>query len=315
MKAVATRLGARTNLALLVLLGIAFLTGWLAFAFATAPARWSLLLHATGGLAILLLLPWKSMIARRGVGRPRPGRWASILLGVLVIVSLGAGMSHSTGLLVNAGWLSAMEVHVGAALVAVPLAVWHVLSRPIRLRGTDLSRRNFLRGAVVLAGAAAAYGTTELAVRTLRLPGDVRRFTGSYEVGSFIPDQMPVSSWMFDAVPQIEAASWSVIVAGRAVTYDQLTAFDDRVTATLDCTGGFYSTQDWSGARLDRLLSGVVGSSIRVRSISGYDRRFPIEEAGRLYLATRFGGQELDAGHGYPARIVAPDSLSHVACV
>src|SRR5205807_9014558 len=53
--------GAPPNLALLALLAVAFLTGWLAFAFATSPARWSLVLHATGGFAILALLPWKSM--------------------------------------------------------------------------------------------------------------------------------------------------------------------------------------------------------------------------------------------------------------
>ena len=80
------RLGARTNLALLVLLATAFLTGWLAFAYGTMPARWSLILHASSGVAILLLLPWKSVIARRGLARPRPGRRLSILFSALVIV-------------------------------------------------------------------------------------------------------------------------------------------------------------------------------------------------------------------------------------
>src|SRR5579864_6562553 len=115
-----TRLGARTNLALLALLAMAFVTGWLAFAFATAPARWSLVAHATSGVAILVLLPWKSMIARRGLRRGRPGRWASILLGVLVAISLVAGLMHSTGLLLSVGPLTAMDFHVGAAIAAVP---------------------------------------------------------------------------------------------------------------------------------------------------------------------------------------------------
>src|SRR4030081_3017118 len=88
--------GARTNLALLGLLALAFVTGWLGFALRTTPPRWSLVVHAAGGFAILALLPWKSMIARRGLGRARPGRWASALLGVLVLVSLVAGLLHST---------------------------------------------------------------------------------------------------------------------------------------------------------------------------------------------------------------------------
>ena len=119
----AIKLGSQTNVALLGLLAVAFLTGWLAFAFGTAPARLSLIVHATGGVAILLLLPWKSMIARRGLARPRGGRWASIGLGVLVLVSIAAGLGHSTGLVLSWGPFSSMEVHVGAALAAIPLAV------------------------------------------------------------------------------------------------------------------------------------------------------------------------------------------------
>ena len=303
---VPTRFGARTNLGLLLLLLGAFLTGWLAFAYATAPARWSLVVHATSGIAILLLLPWKSMIARRGMSRNRPHRWASILLGLLVITSLLAGLAHSTGLLVYAGPFSAMEVHVGAALAAVPFVVWHVAVRRIRIRGTDVSRRNFLRGAVVISTAAVAYGAGELVVRATGLPGAARRFTGSYEAGSYAPGLMPVSSWMFDSIPQVEAKDWRLRIGDRALSYEELAAFDDRVVATLDCTGGFYSTQVWSGARLDRLVKDMRGTSIRVVSHSGYDRRFPIDQAVSLLLATRFGDQPLDAGHGFPARLVAP---------
>jgi hypothetical protein len=304
---VAIARGARTNVALLALLGIAFFTGWLAFAFATAPARWSLAIHAAGGFAIVALLPWKSMIARRGLERPRPGRWASVLLGILVVISLGAGVLHSTGLLVYWGPLTAMDFHVGAAIAAVPLVVWHVVARRIRVRPTDLSRRQMLRAGALIAGAAAAYAGTELLVKATGMPGAARRFTGSYEAGSFMPDQMPVSSWMLDAIPHIEAMSWQLSAGGRAWSYRELFAFDDRLTATLDCTGGFFSTQEWAGARLDRLIGKATGSSIRVRSVSGYDRRFPIERASSLLLATRLGGQTLDPGHGFPARLVVPD--------
>ena len=301
------RLGARTNLALLGVLAAAFLTGWIAFAFATAPARWSLVLHAVSGVAIVLLLPWKSMIARRGLGRPRPGRWASIVLGALVIVSIAAGLVHSSGLLLAAGPLTAMDVHVGAAIAAVPFAIWHVAARRIRLRRADLSRRSFLRGSVTLAGAAAAYGSMEALFRVGGLAGASRRFTGSYEAGSFAPDLMPVSSWMFDSIPRIDAGIWSLRAGGKEWTYGEVSSFDDRLTATLDCTGGFYSTQDWSGARLDRLVGAERGQTLLVVSSTGYDRRFPIGEANRLLLATRFGGAPLDAGHGFPARLVASD--------
>jgi len=304
---VPTRLGARTNAALLALLALAFLTGWLAFAFGTSPARTSLIAHATSGVAILVLLPWKSMIARRGLGRPRPGRWASIAFGVLVMVSIVAGLGHSTGLVLWWGPFSSMEVHVGAALIAIPLAIWHVVARRIRVRATDFSRRTFLKGGLAVGLAAAAYGGTEIVVRASSLPGAARRFTGSYEAGSFNPPAMPVSSWMFDAIPSLDPERWKLRTPGKEWSYSELMGFDDRLTATLDCTGGFYSVQEWSGARLDRLLGSTHGESIRVVSSSGYDRRFPVSEASGLLLAIRCGDHALDAGHGFPARLVAPD--------
>ncbi len=297
--------GARTNVALLALLAAAFLTGWLAFAFASAPARWSLIVHAIGGFAILALLPWKSMIARRGLRRSAPGRWASILLGALVLISIIAGLLHSTGLAVSVGPLTAMDFHVGAGIAAVPFAIWHVVARPIKLRPADLSRRAALRGGAVLAGAAAAYATSEVVVRAAGLNGATRRFTGSYEAGSNNPDRLPVSSWMFDAIPILNASSWTLKTPARNWMYDELFAIDDRLTATLDCTGGFYSTQDWAGVRLDRLIGATRGGSIRVVSFTGYDRRFPLGDASRLLLATRIGGRSLDPGHGFPARIVS----------
>ena len=298
--------GARTNLGLLALLAAAFLTGWLAFAFATAPARWSLIVHATSGVALIALLPWKSMIARRGMRRAQPGRWASIIFGVLVVLSLAAGLLHSTGIAVAIGPLTAMDFHVGAAIAAVPLAIWHVAARRVRIRPADLSRRAALRGGAVIASAAAAYALSEVVVRAGNLPGASRRFTGSYEAGSNDPNLLPVSSWMFDAIPEIDATSWNLRTPLRTWTYDELASFDDRVTATLDCTGGFYSTQEWAGVRLDRILKGAQGASIRVVSRTGYDRRFDLSSASRLLLATRIGGRPLDPGHGSPVRLVAP---------
>jgi DMSO/TMAO reductase YedYZ molybdopterin-dependent catalytic subunit len=239
-------------------------------------------------------------VDHRYARRQAPAAWA------LVLLSLGAGLAHSTGVWLWTGWLTAMDVHVAAALAAVPLAIWHVVARPIRLRPADVSRRSFLRAAGLLAAAGAVYASTEVAVRAAGLPGRERRFTGSYESGSFQPEAMPVSSWMFDAIPSLDVAAWRLDVGGRALSYTELAGYHDRVTATLDCTGGFFSTQDWSGVRLDRLLDTSGGTSIRVVSHTGYDRRFPIQEAGRLLLATRFGGQALDAPHGFPARLIAP---------
>jgi hypothetical protein len=301
-----------TNLALFVLLGLAFTSGWVAFFYSTAPSRGSLIVHAVSGYAIVALTPWKAVIAARGIQRRRPGWWASLVFTGLVIASVVAGILHSTGLLLGVGPFSAMEIHVGAALAAVPFVVWHVIARRIPVRAVDLSRRSLLRAGTLAASAGLTYGVGEVAVRLLNLPGARRRLTGSYESGSLQPAQLPVTQWLFDSVPTIDPASWRLSLrSGNTVrdwTYAQLLVFDDRVQATLDCTGGFYSTQDWSGVWLSRLLpAGVGDGSLHVRSFTGYDRRFAVEEAGRLLIATRLGGMPLDPGHGFPVRIVAPD--------
>ncbi len=61
------RAGPRTNLALLGLLALATVTGVLAFAFGTS-VQSALVAYAHGaaGLGLLLLIPWKTVIARRG---------------------------------------------------------------------------------------------------------------------------------------------------------------------------------------------------------------------------------------------------------
>lgn len=299
----------RVNLALLVLLALAFLSGWVAFAFAGWTARLVLVLHGLFGLGLVLLVPWKSLIVRRGLGRPRPGRWGSVLLGVVVAASLAAGLVHAFGWPWWGPVLTAMDVHVGGAIIAVPLVAWHVLRRPVVVRAVDLSRRTLLRSGLLLGASAAVYGVGEAGLRVAQLPGATRALTGSYEVGSFAPDLMPVSSWTLDAVPSVDAASWRVSVAGRTFGLAELDIAGDQVRAVVDCTGGFWSAQDWSGILLSRLLppSTLAGArSIRAVSLSGYERRFGVDELPSLLLATRMGKQPLSAGHGFPARLVVP---------
>jgi DMSO/TMAO reductase YedYZ molybdopterin-dependent catalytic subunit len=310
-----------TNLALFGLLGLAFTTGWVAFFYGTAPSRGSLIVHAASGYAIVALTPWKAVIAAHGIQRRRPGWWASLVFTGLVIASVLAGILHSTGLLLAVGPITAIEVHIGAALVAIPFVAWHVVARRIPVRAVDLSRRSLLRAGALLTGAGLAYAAGEGVVRLFTLPGSTRRFTGSYEYGSLQPAQLPVTQWIADTVPAIDPASWRLTIqAGAAIsewTYGELLAFDDRVRATLDCTGGFYSTQDWSGVWLSRLLKSTRspiavegrggGFSLHVRSFTGYDRRFALGDASRLLVATRLGGAPLDPGHGFPVRLVAPD--------
>jgi DMSO/TMAO reductase YedYZ molybdopterin-dependent catalytic subunit len=284
--------GRLVNVALLCLLALAFASGWVAFELSGQPARAILVIHAAAGVAIVLLVPWKSLVARRGLKRPRPMRWASLVVAAGVLVSLAFGFLHSFGR-PDVGYLTAMDFHVGAALALLPFVVWHVLARPAKLRPADLSRRNFIKGA-------ALFGASALGV--VAVPSARRAPTGSFSAAYAIPTQ-----WMFDVTPNIEVDGWGLPVAGKTWKYEQLLAFSDRVTAVLDCTGGWYSEQEWEGVWVDRLLPpGAAGSSINFRSITGYSRRFAINDAPRLLLATRLEGRPLQAGNGFPVRLVVP---------
>lgn len=296
----------RTNLALLSALLVAFATGWMSFGAGTWWGRPVVLAHGVVGLVVVALAPWKSMIARRGLGKKRKGKTYSLLLTVLVVTSLVAGIAHSLGGWSSVAGLTMMQLHVGAALLAVPLVIVHLVRRPTPPRRADLSRRNLLRALSVTGGGALIYAGLAGVARALELPGDGRRFTGSHEVGSHRPDLMPVTQWLSDKVPVVTADHLLIRTpeAERTVPLDELGG--EPLRATLDCTGGWYAHQDWTGVPLQRLLAGAEGRSILVRSVTGYRRRFPMRDLEHLFLATGVEGAALSAGHGHPVRLVAP---------
>jgi DMSO/TMAO reductase YedYZ molybdopterin-dependent catalytic subunit len=303
--------GRRTNLALMVLLLGALVTGVLAYATGTGWARLWIVAHGVVGLGIVVLAPWKSVIVRRGLARRRRGWMISLAFALLVAVAIVFGVLHATGIVVSMGELTSLQVHVGAALLAIALGLLHVLAKQVRMQRTDLTRRNLLRTGALLGATSVAYAAVEGLVRATSLPGADRRFTGSYETGSFRPEAMPVTQWLNDPVPSIDVTGWRLLVGTgsetREWTYDELAGFQDRLRATIDCTGGWYAEQDWEGVRVSRLFPDVgEARSLSVVSATGYGRRFPVRDIPNLLLATRLGGQPLSAGHGFPVRICAP---------
>lgn len=222
------------NVMILSLLVVATGTGVLAFAVGSpGPARWVTGLHAASGLGLLLLLPAKSRISRRGLRRPgRSRKVVGLVLAVLVLAVVGSGLLHAFG-----GWttylgLLPVQVHVGAAVGAGALLAAHlrVHRRRVRVRATDLDRRRALLGTGIVAGAA---------VLGVTAPGAARRGTGSHRLAA-----LPVTQWMFDPVPRGAPA---VDLAGLPVV---------TVRAVLDCTGGWYSEQEWTGVPVAALGCG-----------------------------------------------------------
>ncbi|MGZ4551162.1 MAG: molybdopterin-dependent oxidoreductase [Blastococcus sp.] len=304
------RAGRRTNLALLGLLLLAFLTGVLAYGVGTPTAATVIVaIHGAAGLGLLLLVPWKAVIVRRSWSRAASTRTPATVLGVLVVITVLTGVLHAIGV----APLSMLLIHVGIAVCTAPLLLVHSWGRRQRPHRTDLSRRTLLRAGALAAGAAMLWAAGEGALRLTGAPGADRRGTGSLERGTDDPTAMPVTQWFTDTVPGGTRDAITVVVGdqqARIPVGDLVRG--DRVRAVLDCTGGWYAAQDWAGVRLDRLLGEVTGTrlaadgSVDVISRTGYRRRLPLRDASSLLLATSASGQPLSDGHGAPVRLIAP---------
>jgi DMSO/TMAO reductase YedYZ molybdopterin-dependent catalytic subunit len=297
------RAGRRTNVALLVVLVGAAVTGGLAFAAGTPlPASLATVAHGLFGLAVVLLVPWKTVIVRRATAL----RVASVALIVLITVCITSGLVEvfmGYGVL----WrLSPMQIHVGSAALAAPLLVWHILRhRRQRLRRVDLSRRTLLRTGALAAGVAATYGTLEGLGRLAGSASASRIATGSHYLN---PSAIPATTWLFDQIPAL-GANHRVQVAGTELTVSDLRSRGTTVAARLDCTSGWYTEAEWTAVSLADLLPAeqlAAAASIEVMSVTGYHRRFPAGEAGSLYLATDYQRGPLRPAYGAPVRLVAP---------
>jgi DMSO/TMAO reductase YedYZ molybdopterin-dependent catalytic subunit len=300
------RAGRRTNLALLVLFVGTFLTGWLAFAAGTpVPATLATVAHGVFGIAIVALVPWKSVIINRASGL----RLASLGLLMLILICLAAGFVQVVAGFGYLAGLSPIQVHVGAAVLAVPLFGWHLLRHRVpKPRSADLSRRALLRTGLFVVAAGAGYALVLGVARWVQGPARDRVATGSLRLD---PAAIPATIWLLDPVPEIDAAAHRVAVAGRLWSVSELERkAGPPFVARLDCTSGWYAEASWTGVSIAELIAPerlVAAASIEVRSVTGYTRHFPVAEAGALWLATRCQGQPLFSGTGAPVRLVAPN--------
>jgi hypothetical protein len=289
------------------LVAIAVGTGLWAQATGTQWVRLPVIAHGIAAFGLVLLVPWKAPIVDRGIRRGGRGRIWSLALAVVTAVTVVSGFIQMSGATFRFGPLTTMQVHVGGGVVTAALVVVHMVRHPVRPRRTDLGRRTFIRTGVLGLGAGVAWIGWEGTVRALGWPGAERRHTGSHERGSGNPAAMPATQWFTDTAPRIDAATWSINVGTRSLGPEDVEALPlETLTATLDCTSGWYSEQEWRGVRLDRLLDIGDAASIEVRSVTGYSRRFPATDADRLWLAFEVGSAPLSRGHGFPARLVAP---------
>jgi Oxidoreductase molybdopterin binding domain len=309
------------------------LTDWsLAFAAALAfttglvtltsgyPQEWLIfVLHGIAGFWLLLLLwgklqrVWPRLIHLR--------RWDrrtvfGLLALLLVMLALGSGFWWAAG----GAWFFAgfnlLNWHVALGLVLTVVIVSHLLARAKRLRRRDIvGRRRALHMGALLLGSVALWPAQQQALNVLNLPGARRRFTGSRESGSYAGNAFPTSSWVADQPRALDVQTWRLSLGGavaipRDFSYDELVVAGDELEATLDCTGGFFSTQHWRGIRLGHLLDQATlhtdARYVSFVSVTSYRWSLPLEEARTALLATHIDEEPLSHEHGFPLRLVAP---------
>ena len=285
---------------------------------------WLFWTHRIGGLALAVLLAWKWRIVLRSYQRHGLTLMTALaaLLTTLFLLTLVSGSAWATvgfpGLrLPGIGGLTGLGVHILLALLLVPFFVVHAVHRwPRVLRPDFASRRAALRYAGLGAAGLTLWQGHEKLTSAANLSGTQRRFTGSRERGSFSGNGYPTTNWLSDTRQQIDPAAWSLRVHGLVARDLELSLRDLQANPTvttraiLDCTGGWFTEQDWQGVPLTAILAGAqpedAARSILVTSATGYRRRFPLSEAGTLLLGVHASGAALSPGHGAPVRLIAP---------
>ncbi|HZR38921.1 MAG TPA: molybdopterin-dependent oxidoreductase [Ktedonobacteraceae bacterium] len=305
------------SLALTVIL--AFLSGLLSL-ISGLPQEWLVFaLHSVAGFWVLLLLwgklrrVWPRLVQAR--------RWdRRTIYGLLALIFVGCALASGIWWVAGGSWdfagFNLLNWHILLGFTLTVAVLIHLFARAKRLRKRDLSgRRRVLHFGSLLLGSISLWPLQQQAERVLSLPGANQRFTGSRESESYQGNLFPTSSWVADHPHALDVHTWHLSLGGaittpREFSYDEVVAADDELEATLDCTGGFYSTQRWRGIRVGSLLNQITLHSdarfVSFISVTSYRWSLPLSEARNVLLATHIDDEPISHDHGFPLRLVAP---------
>ena len=310
------------NILLLILGTVELATGLMGLIWGSPDRAIALQIHRIVGFSIALVLLWKARnilppLRRRSRWKRQPVNFTIFTVALsLLLASLLLGLTWSNvGSFYFLGF-SGVSWHIYLSVALVPLVAWHVVFHRWSLRPRFWAdRRVFLKYGGITVGGLIFWRLSETALSAWSLPGMNRRFTGSYHAASFSGNAFPAVSWLNDRPEPVDSESWRLSVVGLVdtplhINFRDVSAYTKTVTATIDCTGGWYSTQEWVGMPLKELLdrAGVKegAASVTVRSVTGYYRRFSLAEIREYILGTTVGGERLSHWHGFPLRLVAP---------
>lgn len=275
--------------------------------------------HGMAGYWLLIVLWEKVRRVWPRLWSPRRWEFRTIFgaAGLLVVLlAIGSGIAWALGGDLRLVGFNLLNWHIVLGTVLVGVISLHMFARakPLRVRDVVGRRQALASGARLVAGVA-LWPIQQTIEPLLRLPGARRRFTGSREASSFAGNLFPTSSWVADNPAPIDPETWSLAIGGAvsrplSIPYAMMAAQGDELVATLDCTGGFFSTQRWRGMRFGTLLDRVgptdAARYVSFVSITGYRWSLPLDEARNALIATHIDDAPLSHDHGAPARLVAP---------
>lgn len=308
------------NFTILILILVQIVSGYFGFNNGYQTRAWLLWVHGIGAYTLVIALFWKGAIILNAYSRNQRwgwGRIAFLTMAVLLLLVLLTGLVWTYyGPHYIAGF-SLVTVHIFLAISLSAILIWHIIRfRWILKVPQSRDRRAFLSNISLGLAGAILWRSTSYLKGILEIEGAKRRFTGSYETGSYSVT-FPVVSWLSDKPPAIVVPEWNLSIEGEVrrklvFTYQQLLQLESvTINSTLDCTGGWYCKQRWKGVSVKLLLEmAIPGSqtkSVIFESITGYSRRFSVSDAFNYILATHVADQQLSQGHGYPLRLVAPN--------
>lgn len=307
------------NVSLLIILIVIIISGYIGLISGNERRAWVLVTHGIGAYALIWLFLWKSSIILSAFQRKKRWTRQRIIFAVMLLMLLTTvvmGLLWSLNGPIYIGGFSFVSLHIYLGVITMAIILFHVrrMRFIFRVDGT-LGRRLFLGTAIATVAGSVLWRVTEAGKSVGGLVGATRRFTGSYERGSFT-GRFPSVSWIFDYPAPIDKDSWRLKISGAV---EQPTSFSFaelqqlpsvRKDVLLDCTSGWYTTQVWEGVSLADLLaqSGMAdnAASVTIRAVSGYKRRFGLDQIGGWMLAYNVADAPLSHGHGAPLRLVAP---------
>ena len=251
-------------------------------------------IHSVLGYSIIAVLAWKTALALHSLKRPSRGRprQVAVLVSVLLLTTLSIGVVWSIGGFWTVEGITGNEsshlcrcgdtaIHcVARRGLTPPVSASATVLRGARSCGSD---QYLLLGPPHGRSARTSSGRYRLRERI-----DVSQVLTN--VDHTKATSSPTTSWLNDKPSEIDTDIWRlkvVDVDGKSTSLSLLDLEEGLVgarfselEATLDCTGGWFSHQIWSGVYLRDVLEATgmntEARSCIVHSVTGYTRRYAI---------------------------------------